>query len=158
MQTQAPPTHVSNNVRRTASGGREPIAPAHLNDSEDGNVSSAQSYERILQELRDIRIQLEERVRPAARYALQAEVERLAGLFEQRKTRLRDCLARIDRDLHDCRDHLAEYDEIRAELAAANERLTSLGAEPVSLPEFPAPGSLVEMIVQRLQPARGDKA
>jgi len=158
VQTQAPPAQVLNTVRRAASGGRELIAPAHLNDSEDDNVSSVQSYESILQELRDIRIQLEERVRPAARYAVEAEVERLVGLFEQRKTRLRDCLARIDRDLIDCRDHLAEYDEIRAELAAANERLTSLGAQPLSLPEFPSPGSLVEMIVQRLQPAPGDTA
>jgi primosomal protein N'' len=58
-------------------------------------VSSVQSYERILQELRDIRIQLEERVRPVAQYAVQAEVERLLALFEQRKHRLRDCLAEI---------------------------------------------------------------
>ena len=147
-----------NTARRAAAGDREPIAPAHWNASEDGNVSSLQSYERILQNLRDIRIQIEERVRPVARYAVQAEVERLLGLFEQRKTSLRDCLARIDRDLLDCRNHLAEYDEIRAELGAANERLTSLGAQPLSLPEFPSPGSLVEMIVQRLQAPRVDKA
>lgn len=82
----------------------------------------------------------------------------MQGLFEQRKTRLLDCLARIDRDLLDCRNHLAEYDEIRGELVAANERLTSLDAQPVSLPEFPAPGSLGEMIVQRLQAPRGDEA
>lgn len=99
-----------------------------------------------------------ERVRPVARYAVQAEVERLQGLFEQRKTRLRDCLARIDRDLLDCRNHLAEYDEIRGELVAASERLTSPDAQPLSLPEFPAPGSLGEMIVQRLQAPRGDEA
>ena len=120
-------------------------------------MSSVQSYERILQELRDIRMQLEERVRPVAQYAVQAEVERLLGLFEQRKNRLRDCLAEIDRELLGCRDHLAEYNEIRAELAAANERLTSLGAKPLTLPEFPSPGSLMEMIVQRLQAPRNDK-
>jgi DNA repair exonuclease SbcCD ATPase subunit len=120
-------------------------------------VSSVQSYERILQELRDIRIQLEERVRPVAQYAVQAEVERVLGLFEQRKNRLRDCLAEIDRELLGCRNHLAEYNEIRTELAAANERLTSLGAQPLSLPEFPSPGSLVEMIIQRLQAPRDDK-
>jgi hypothetical protein len=129
-----------------------------LNDSEDGNVSSVESYERILQELRDMRVQLEERVRPAAQQVVEVEVERLMGLFEQRKIRLRDCLAQIDRDLLDCRNHLAEYDEIRAELAAANERLVSLGAQPLSLPEFPSPGSLVEIIVQRLQTRPADEA
>jgi DNA repair exonuclease SbcCD ATPase subunit len=127
-----------------------------LDDSED--VSSVESFERILQELRDIRVQLEERVRPAAQYAVQAEVERLLGLFEQRKIRLRECLTQIDRDLLDCRNHLTEYDEIRAELAAANERLVSLGAQALSLPEFPSPGSLVEIIAQRLQARRDDKA
>jgi primosomal protein N'' len=114
-------------------------------------VSSVQSYERILQELRDIRVQIEERIRPVARHAVQAEVERLLGLFEQRKNRLRQCFAEIDRDLLDCRNHLAEYRQIQAELALANERFTSLGAQPLSLPEFPSPDSLVEMIVQRLQ-------
>jgi hypothetical protein len=121
-------------------------------------VSSFESYEHILQELRDIRLQLEERVRPAAQHAVHSEIQRLLGLFEQRKNRLRDCLAQIDRDLLACRNHLAIYDEIRAELAAANERLVSLGAEPFSLPEFPSPGSLVEIMIQRLQAQRDDQA
>ncbi len=123
----------------------------------DGKVSSVQGYEQILRELRDIRVQIEERIRPVARCAVQAEVERLLGLFEQQKNRLRQCLEDIDRDLLDCRNHLVEYHEIRDELALANERLKSLGAEPLSLPEFPSPGSLVEMIVQRLQAPREDK-
>jgi hypothetical protein len=117
-------------------------------------VNSVESYERLLQELRDIRVQLEERVRPAAQQAVQVEVERLLGLFEERKLRLRDCLAQIDRDLLDCRKHLAEYHGIRAELAAANERLVKLGAQALTLPEFPSPGSLVEIMVQRLQSRR----
>jgi hypothetical protein len=119
-------------------------------------VSSLESYEHILQELRDIRLQLEERVRPAAHHAVHSEIQRLLGLFEQRKDRLRECLTQIDRDLLACRDHLAIYDDIRAELAAANERLVSLGAEPLSLPEFPSPGSLVEIMIQRLQAQRDD--
>lgn len=117
-------------------------------------MSSVESYERLLQELRDIRVQLEERVRPAAQHAMQVEVERLLGLFEERKIRLRDCLAQIDRDLLDCRNHLAEYNDIRTELATANERLINLGAQPLTLPEFPSPGSLVEIMVQRLQSRR----
>jgi hypothetical protein len=121
-------------------------------------VSSCESYEHILQELRDIRLQLEERVRPAAQYAVHAEVQRLLDLFEQRKNRLRQCLGQIDRDLLACCNHLATYDEIRAELAAANERLVSLGAEPICLPEFPSPGSLVEIMIQRLQAQRVDQA
>jgi len=120
-------------------------------------VSGVPSYERILQDLRDIRLQLEERVRPVAQYAVQAEIQRLLDLFEQRKNRLRACLADIDRDLNDCREHLSQYDELRAELAAANDRLKSLGADPLSLPEFPSPGSLVEMIVQRFQTRQNDK-
>ena len=116
-----------------------------------GNVSSAQSYEHILRDLRELRAQIEERVRPMAQSAVQAEVQRLLGLFEQRKERLRDCLAQIDRNLLDCRNQLVQYDEIRAELAKANERLADLGAEPLDLPEFPSPGGLVEMIVRGLQ-------
>jgi hypothetical protein len=129
-----------------------------LTDSEDPCVSSVESYERIMRELRDIRVQLEERVRPAAQQALQVEVDRLLGLFEERKIRLRDCLARIDRDLLDCRNYLTEYDEIRAELAGANDRLVSLGAQPLSLPEFPSPGSLLEIIIQMLQTRPNEKA
>ncbi len=137
-----------------------PLAPSaftHSDKSMDAKLSSVQSYEQILRELRDIRIQIEERIRPVAQCAIQGEVERLLGLFEQQKDRLRQCLAQIDRDLLDCRNHLVEYHEIRDELALANERLKSLGAEPLSLPEFPSPGSLVEMIVQRLQAPCDDK-
>jgi hypothetical protein len=120
-------------------------------------VSSVQSYERILQDLRDIRVQIEERIRPVAQHAVQAEVERLLGLFEQRKNRLRECFAEIDRDLLDCRNHLTEYRQIQAELALANERFRSLGAPPLSLPEFPSPDTLMAMIVRRLQTPRAEE-
>jgi glutaredoxin 2 len=120
-------------------------------------VSSVQSYEQILQELRNIRIQIEERVRPVAERAVQAEVERLLGLFEERKKDLRNYLTQIDGDLLDFRNHLAHYNDIRAELMLANERLTILGAQPLSLPEFPSPCRLVEMIVQQLQTHGDDK-
>jgi hypothetical protein len=120
-------------------------------------VSSVQSYERILQELRNIRIQIEERVRPVAEQAVHVEVEGLLGLFDQRKNDLRKCLTQIDGDLLDFRSHLAHYDAIRAELALANEHLTILGAQPLSLPEFPCPDRLVEMIMQRLQTHSDDQ-
>jgi hypothetical protein len=120
-------------------------------------VSSVQSYEQILQELRNIKIQIEERVRPVAEHAVQAEVERLLGFYDERKKDLRNCLTQIDGDLLDFRNHLAQYDEMRSELALANERIKILGAQPLSLPEFPSPGRLVEMIVQQLQTHGDDK-
>ena len=45
-----------------------------------------QTYQRLLRTLHDMQAQIEERVRPVAEQAVQAEIERLRSLSEQQRS------------------------------------------------------------------------
>jgi vacuolar-type H+-ATPase subunit E/Vma4 len=113
-----------------------------------------QTHERLLQALREIQARMESPVQPGAKQVIQAEVERLRKLSEQRKSILKDCLMRIDRTILDCQSQMEEYRQRRSDLAALNEQLASLGAEPVPMPNhFPAE-TLGELILARMHRLR----
>ena len=61
-----------------------------------------QSYERLLQALRDMHKEIEERIRPVEEQIVQAEVDYLKGQFERQQNALADCLGRLSRLPEQC--------------------------------------------------------
>lgn len=113
-----------------------------------------QTYQRLLRTLHDIQVQIEERVRPVAKQAVQAEIDRLRNLSEQQKSILMDCLTHIDRTILNCRNQIDEYRQTRSHLATVNERLVELGAEPALVPDYLPTENLGELILARVEELR----
>jgi hypothetical protein len=108
------------------------------------------TYERLFRALEDMKVQIEERVRPVAEQVVQAEVERLRDLSEQHKNALEECLAQIDRSLLGCRTHVNAYRERRFDLTVINKRLAKLGAEPMPFPEEVSAANFEDIIKARV--------
>ena len=117
-------------------------------------MKEEQTYERLMQALRDMQAQIEARVRPVAEQVVQAEVERLKDLSERHQSVLRDCLSHIDQNLLKCRTHLDEYRQTRSELALLNERLAKLGADPAPVPDHLPTENLADIIRARVEGLR----
>lgn len=92
-------------------------------------------YERLVNTLRMMQMQIEERVRPLAQESVQTEATRLRHQCEQEQSALTECLTRIDQCIATCTDRINDYQKTYAELARLNQRLMALGAEPEPLPE-----------------------
>jgi vacuolar-type H+-ATPase subunit I/STV1 len=117
-------------------------------------MKEEQTYERLLRSLQDMQEQIEERVRPVAEQVVQAEVERLRSLSKQQQAFLNDCLTHIDQSILSCRTQMEEYRQTRSDLAALNEHLTNLGAQPVALPDYLPTKNLGDLILARVQGLR----
>ena len=115
-----------------------------------------QTYQRLLRTLHDMQAQIEERLRPVAEQAVQAEIERLQSLSEQQRSILTDCLAHIDRSILNCQNQIDEYRQTRSDLASLNERLAMLGAEPVRVPDYFPTENLGDLILARVQGLRAE--
>jgi hypothetical protein len=140
--------HNSGPAMSQSDAERPPTFKGHL-------VKEEQSYERLLQALRDMQAQIEERVRPVAEQVVQAEIARLRSLSEEHRSALSDCLAHIDQSILSCRSQLDHYQQTRSNLVALNERLRKLGAHPESAPELPAE-NLKDLILARVEGLRVD--
>ena len=119
-------------------------------------MKEEQTYERLLRVLHDMQAQIEERVRPVAEQAVQAEVERLQSLSMQQKSLLNDCLTLIDQTILDCRNQMEEYRQTRSALSMLNQRIADLGAEPVAVPDYFPTESLGDLILARLEGLRAE--
>jgi hypothetical protein len=117
-------------------------------------MKDEQTHEPLLEALGDIRAQIQGHLRPVAKQVVQAEVERLRSLSVRQKSILNECLMRIDRTLIDCQSQMEEYRQIRSDLVALNERLASLGAEPVPMPIHLAAETLGDLILARVRGLR----
>lgn len=117
-------------------------------------MKEEQTYERLLQALHDMQAQIEERVRPIAEQVIQAEVARLRELSERQRTALQDSVAHIDESILNCRSHIDQYQQRRSDLAALNERLTKLGANPAPIPDFLPDANLGDIITARVDGLR----
>ena len=117
-------------------------------------MKEEQTHERLLQALGDIQAQIEGHVRPVAKQVIQAEVERLRNLSEQQKSILKDCLMRIERTILDCQSQMEEYRQTRSDLAALNQQLASLGAEPMPVPNHLPAETLGDLILARVEELR----
>ena len=91
-------------------------------------------YGRLFQALRDMQLQIEERVRPLAQEIVNAEVVRIREQTEQNQAALSQCLAQIDHCLLTCAERMDEYQKRHAALETLNGRLVSLGATAEPLP------------------------
>lgn len=129
------------------------LLPPMNRQSHEAGLDGLPDHERILCDLRDIRLRIEEGLRPTAKSARRSEIQRLLQSLEQQKDRLRECLDALDRHIGDSRKLFVTYDETRAELIAANERLGGLGARPLSLPDFPSAAKLRAMVAERIRGA-----
>jgi DNA repair exonuclease SbcCD ATPase subunit len=117
-------------------------------------MKEEQTYERLLKALQDMQAQIEERVRPVAEQVIQAEVERLRQLLEHHYTALQDSLAHIDANILSCRSYIDQYHQRRSDLAAVNERLSKLGADPAPIPDGLPEQNLGEIIRVRVENLR----
>jgi hypothetical protein len=117
-------------------------------------MKEEQTYERLLQALHDMQAQIEERVRPVAEQVIQAEVERLRDLSQHHRSALQDSLAHIDENILNCRSYIDQYQQRRSDLAAVNERLSKLGADPAPMPDVLPEQNLGDIIRARVEGLR----
>jgi hypothetical protein len=114
------------------------------------------NYQKILQALNDMQQQIEEQVRPIAEQVVRSEVDRLREQSEQYMQGLAACVNNIDKSILKCHSHVNEYHQARADLEAVNERLASLGVEPVSTPQVLPAENLYDVLMARLTELRAE--
>ena len=127
-----------------------PSAGAFKTDSKSAECP----FDRLLQTLRVMQAQIEERLRPLMLQTVQAEVEYLREQAQQDQIALNECLASIDRSITACFERIDESRQSYAELTRLNQRLTQLGAAAESLPEDPCTKDPREIIYSRLENLR----
>lgn len=111
-------------------------------------------FGRLLQALRDMQAQIEERIRPVAQEMVRYEVARLRDQSDEHQSALKECLAQVDQNILNCFARMDEYQRRRADLSALNLRLANLGAAPEPLPPTLALDNTAESIVARLEGLR----
>jgi primosomal protein N'' len=113
-----------------------------------------QSYERLLQALQDMKNEIAKQIRPVEEQIIQANVEHLRQTFAQESRRLSKCLEEIDDNILACRQHLQDYERVRASLYGLNDKLVQLGAESIPIPDGLPTADLGEIIRQRIDHLR----
>jgi len=113
-------------------------------------MNEKHAYERMLEGLKEMQSQIEERVRPVVVQVVQVEIDRLHGLAERHQSHLKECLGRIDERLLSCQDQLQEYRQARSDLLSLNHCLADLGAEPAAIPDDVPSETLSDIIHARL--------
>lgn len=114
-------------------------------------MTQERSQERILQALRDAKIQIEERIGAAAEKVIEAEISQLRSLSEQHQNALKDCLSRIDENILSFCARINEYRGRCSELAEVNESLARLGAAPLLQPRDIPSSDILEILQSRFR-------
>ena len=143
-------------IKAAESASSSVIAPPATSAGEFKAVSKSENgpYDRLLQTLRDLQRQIEERLRPLALQTVQAEVNHLRQQVQQDQSALNECLTRIDRSIAICLERIDESRQRYVELATLNRRLAELGAAAESLPEDSSSQNPSEIIYSRLENLR----
>lgn len=131
-----------------------PAGPSRLSSSEDLASTLAPDerlYDRVLQMLRDMQAQIEERIRPLAQLTADAQVAHLREQFANDEAALQESLAGIDRCIVGCAERFLEYRRRCDDLTTLREKLTALGAAPDASPENSVPRDVQEIIERRLK-------
>jgi len=92
-------------------------------------------YGRLLQALRDMQAQIDQRLRPLAKQAVEFEVARLREQSGHDQATLNACLAQVDQCILNCVEQLDEYQKKHAYLISINQRIANMGATPEPLPD-----------------------
>lgn len=111
-------------------------------------------YENLLRMLRDMQMQIDQRVRPLALQAVHDETERLRQLAAEEQVAQDECLARFDRSLAICIERIAESRTLRTKLNAINDRLIELGVGAENFRDFKPMGSMSEFMQARIEELR----
>ena len=90
---------------------------------------------RLLQSLREMQAQIEERVRPLAQQVVESEVARLREQSDHQQALLNACLQKVDQCILNCIGRIDDYQSTHAVLIALNERIAKLGGTPEPLPQ-----------------------
>jgi hypothetical protein len=117
-------------------------------------MADEQTRGKLLQAVGDIQAHIEGHVRPVAKQVIYTEVDRLRNLSEQQKSILNVCLMRIERTILDCQSQMEEYRQTRSDLAALNQQLARLGAEPMPMPTQLPAETLGDLILARVEELR----
>jgi hypothetical protein len=136
----------------------ENLAHRYLND---GNVAmqedlmrAEQNYERLMQALLDMKKNFEGQMRTLDEQIVQANIDHLKHLFEQKKTLLMECANGIDQKILECIAHVDEYKRLYADLVTLNDKLHELAADSIDMPESLLPEDLRGIIDTRIQHLR----
>lgn len=126
-----------------------PASNSATNSSADATLMDLQ-YHRLMQALREMRAQIDQRVRPAVQLMVQNEINHLRAQSEEKIAALKDCLSQIDQSILQCLAGLDEYQKCYVDLAMLNTKLTDLGVSPEPLPENIPLDQLSETISARI--------
>ncbi|HKY07261.1 MAG TPA: hypothetical protein VJQ55_03430 [Candidatus Binatia bacterium] len=140
----------------TAPSGESQPAASLPAEVKPGAQTETNIYGGLLQNVRELRLEIEERLRPLAKQAVQAEVERLNERMNHEQLALSECLARIDENLLACVERIQKSQKKVTDLNMLKERLEELGAAPASLPEFSSSQDPADIITARLETLRRD--
>ena len=142
---------------RTDSAAPEPESPPAIAvqpQTTANPFTDDRAYTRLLQALRDMQAQIEERVRPLAEQVVEFEVVRLREQSGHDQATLNACLAQIDQCILNCVGQLDEYQKKHALLISLNQRIANLGAPPEPLPDSLSIESFATAIQARVEGLR----
>jgi chromosome segregation ATPase len=114
-------------------------------------MKEEESFERLLQALKDMKAEIAKQIRPVEEQIIQANIDHLRQSFNQQSGELTQCLEEIDEHLLACRQYLEDYERIRASLSGLNEKLAQLNAESLQIPDSVPTADLGEVIRQRIE-------
>lgn len=135
------------------------LAPADERPLEGGSQAGLLTaddpvYGRLLQALREMQTQIDERIKPLATEMAGREVARLRARSDEQQSALKECLAHIDQSIVNCIARVDEYRRRSADLEALNHRLAGLGAAPEPPSPALAMGTAADSIVARVEGLR----
>jgi hypothetical protein len=114
-------------------------------------MSQEQYYERLLLALQEMKRDIAQKIRPLELQIIEANREHLHEISHDYTRQLAASLAAVDEHIVACRQHLEEYNRIRAELQSVSEKLSELGALPPDMRTSPPARDLGEFLRSRLQ-------
>jgi chromosome segregation ATPase len=114
-------------------------------------MKEEESFERLLQALKDMKTEIAKQIRPVEEQIIQANVDHLRHSFNQQSRDLNRCLEEIDDHLLACRQYLQDYERIRSSLHQVNEKLNQLNAESIQIPDSLPTADLGELIGHRIE-------
>jgi chromosome segregation ATPase len=117
-------------------------------------MKEEESFERLLQALKDMKNEIAKQIRPVEEQIVQANIDYLRHSFNQQARDLCRCLEEIDDHLLACREYLQDYERIRSSLHGLNEKLGQLNAESLQVPDSLPTADLGELLRQRIEALR----
>ena len=117
-------------------------------------LQKEQSFERLLEALRDMKREIQTRIRPIEVEIVQVNIKNLTERYENQKKKLGEALDIIDQSILDCGELVENSKKIHLELADLNEKLSHLGASPLPIQNSPRDCDIGELVRHRIEHLR----